>query len=117
MESSCSIKYRGRLGPDPEDNKSIRVLNRIVEWKPWGIQYEPDQRHAEVIVAQLGLESNSKTVTTPWTDRIGEAGIKAKGELPPALATRYRAITARGLYLRQDREDIQYAVKELSRHM
>ena len=29
----------------------------------------------------------------------------------------YRAVTARALYLSQDRSDIQYAVKELSRNM
>ena len=32
-------------------------------------------------------------------------------------ATHYRASTARGLYLSQDRTDIGYAVKELSRRM
>ena len=33
------------------------------------------------------------------------------------MATSYRAITARGMYLSQDRSDIQYAVKETSRSM
>ena len=37
-------------------------------------------------------------------------------KLNPVDATRYRAITARGIYLAQDRSDIQYAVKEISRH-
>ena len=32
-------------------------------------------------------------------------------------ATLYRALVARGIYLSQDRSDIQYAVKELSRKM
>ena len=33
------------------------------------------------------------------------------------MSTLYRAIVARGIYLSQDRSDIQYAVKELSRSM
>ena len=28
-----AVKFRGRLGPGPNDDKSIRILNRIVEWK------------------------------------------------------------------------------------
>ena len=33
------------------------------------------------------------------------------------MASIYRAVTARGIYLSQDRSDIQQAVKELSRSM
>ncbi len=32
-------------------------------------------------------------------------------------ATMYRALTARGVYLAQDRTDVQYAFKELIRNM
>ena len=38
-------------------------------------------------------------------------------ELPPAEATRYRAIGARCNYVQPDRPDIQYAVKEMCRLM
>ena len=37
--------------------------------------------------------------------------------LPSDMATRYRATTARLNYVASDRVDIQYAVKECSRHM
>jgi len=33
------------------------------------------------------------------------------------FATKYRAMTARGNYLAQDRSDIRFAIKGLSRHM
>ena len=26
------VTFRGRLGPEEEDDKRIRILNRIVEW-------------------------------------------------------------------------------------
>ncbi len=38
-------------------------------------------------------------------------------ELNRTDSTKYRALVARGMYLAQDRTDIQYAVKELSRAM
>ena len=38
-------------------------------------------------------------------------------ELSIEDATQHRALTARGNYLAQDRSDIQYAIKELSRGM
>ena len=41
-----------------------RVLNRIIRVCSLGWQYEPDQRHAEIIIKTLGLGS-SKPVKTP----------------------------------------------------
>ena len=55
IEERFEVKIRGRLGPSEGDGKSIRILNRVVEWTNSGISYEADQRHAEIIVKQLGL--------------------------------------------------------------
>ena len=38
-----------------------RVLNRILRWTPDGWEVEPDQRHADIIVHELGLQ-DAKTV-------------------------------------------------------
>ena len=38
------VKFRGRLGPSAMDDKSIRILNRVVTWTKEGIEYEADQR-------------------------------------------------------------------------
>ena len=54
------VKFRGRLGPNDNDDKSIRILNRIVEWTDNGIKYEADQRHAELIVKGLGFNDNEE---------------------------------------------------------
>ena len=93
---------------------SSAILNRVVTWDREGIWYEPDQRHADIIIRELGLKADSKGVVTP--------GEKVKGvveglELSDTEATMYRALTARGVYLAQDRSDITFAVKELSRSM
>ena len=48
-------KVKGRLGPGKTDEQSIRVLNRVIHWAPSGIEYEVDQRHAEIIVRKFGI--------------------------------------------------------------
>ena len=89
-------------------------MNRVFEWTLEGIIIEADQRHAELIVRDMGLNSKTNSVGTP--------GVKSKvegeeEEMSSDLSTLYRANVARGNYLSQDRSDIQYAVKELSRKM
>ena len=58
------LKDRGTLGPDRDDMKEIRILNRILRWTSTGLEYEADQRHAEILVQRLGLEQ-SRSVNTP----------------------------------------------------
>ena len=108
-----STKVKGRLGPGPKDQKTMRVLNRIVEWTDRGIRYEADQRHAEIICRELGYNDDTKGVVTP--------GLKLESDYNPELdmplneeeSSRFRAMAARANYLSQDRPDIQYATTEL----
>jgi hypothetical protein len=120
ISSKYEVKFRGRLGPDNEDDKSIRILNRIVEWTPHGIRYEADQRHAEIIIKDLNLdEENSKGVTAPSVKTTDEqlARINCSEEMSAPEGTAYRGISARANYLAQDRPDISFAAKGASRHM
>eukprot|EP00973_Karenia_brevis_P066489 9242322-Karenia_brevis.AAC.1 len=41
------------IGPEREDKKQVRVLNRTITYANGGIEYEPDPRHAELIVKDL----------------------------------------------------------------
>jgi len=59
------VKTRGRLGSGENDQKSVRILNRIITWNKDEIQFEADQRHAEIIVKQLGLKGSSNAMRTP----------------------------------------------------
>ena len=84
------------------------------------MEHEADPRHAEIIIKHLGLETDKKssTVVTPGikeTDKTAEKGDETL--LIGREATGYRAAVARCIYLSQDRTDIQYATKELSRKM
>ena len=112
IQERFEVKFRGRLGPGAEDDKSIRILNRVVEWSKEGIHYEVDQRHAELIVSQLGLSGSAKALSAPGKK---EDSNEEDEELTHEEATKYRALTARANYLSQDRSDIQFAVKELCR--
>ena len=130
LERCFSTKFEVKneyLGPGSHHQKSIRVLNRVLEWKEEGISYEADQRHAEIVIRELGLE-NSKPVTTPGSrdDAAKMGNLKIEGsidtdiggkELVGKEATMFRALVARLNYLAQDRPDLQFAVKEVARRM
>ncbi len=76
------------LGPREEHAKQIRVLNRVITWANGGIEYEPDQRHSEIIVKAMGVE---KAVSTPGSrDDAGKAG-------PPNVPTTTATSTRTGL--------------------
>ena len=63
MQEEYDVKNRGRLGPDKHDQKPITILNRCVEWRNDGIYYEPDPRHAEKIIEEMGVQGSSPGVT------------------------------------------------------
>ena len=65
ISNKFAVNFKARLGPEKEDDKVTRVLNRLVEWKPDGIYYEADQRHAEIIINELGLNKDKAGISTP----------------------------------------------------
>ena len=115
MNKRFENKHRGRIGPRPHDDKSIRILNRVVEWTDNGIEYEADQRHAEIIAKEMNLDENSRSLSTPGIK--GSIRYEDEEKLTREEARRYRGMVARANYLGQGRSDIQYSVKELSRNM
>ena len=132
------------LGPDPKRHiQEVRILNRVITWNDWGHGYEADQRHAELVVRDLGFEA-AKAVSTPGSKDDVNRALEANGydftlkdeltsakiaqeatvssiaegvELQDAEATRFRGLCARLNYLAQDRPDIRYACKEASCRM
>ena len=111
----------------------MRVLNRTVRWTDSGITYEPDQRHAEIIIKELHLFESSKNTTGPFRSvqrRSNPFGTPAVPENHVALqerengecvdkhdASRYRALSARLNYLSLDRPDLQFAAQQASCYM
>ena len=115
LAAKYELKMRGVMGSplNPGCTKEIVVLNRIVRWGGDGIEYEADPRHAEIIISELGLKG-SKAVATPG---VKCSTLDTAEPLAGREASQYRSLVARANYLAQDRMDIQYSVKELTRRM
>ena len=116
---------RGNLGgPSPKttngeptvEGVEARLLNRVVKVTREGWEFEPDQRHADLIVQELQL-TGANGVTSPGESDTREKMDEGCMELNSRDTTRYRAIAARANYLAADRPDLMYAVKELCRGM
>ena len=111
LNNTFPTKLRGILGTSDQHQKEIRILNRVLRITTGGLEYEPDVRHVETIIQELGLQG-SNGVNTPGTKQKFE---EEPRYLDAEQATRYRGLVARANYVAQDRADIQFAVKELAR--
>ena len=112
----------GSCGPDGHDGKDMVILNRVIRYvkdeeRP-RVEYEPDMRHADIIVKELGLE-NANGVDTPSEKRSVEQQHRdaASPLLSKEDAGRFRSLCMRAAYLAQDRMDIAEATKTLARNM
>ena len=56
MKGWFEVKVRARLGPEPNDDKEISVLVRAVRWKDWGIEYQADPKHRNIVLEQFGFD-------------------------------------------------------------
>jgi hypothetical protein len=85
---------------------AVRVLSSIVAVTSGGLDYEADQRHAEILIMDVGVDEGSKGITTPGSN--SEGGQDVRGEVKGNTnESRYRAVSAGGNYLGQDRMDMQ----------
>jgi len=117
MAKRYEVEFRARLGYGDTDGKAVTLLNRPIELSSGGITYEADQRHVEIISKDLQLGDKVRYTPSPYEKPKVQEIEHPTAELDPKMATMYRAVVARANYLCQDRSDIRYAVKELSRSM
>ena len=144
LEAHCECKVES-IGPGPDDAKELRVRGRMICFTKEGLRYEPDPRHVEAVVRDLGLEEAKPTLTL-WAreaDGRSEKGIGMKelrervgdqkqlmekkvtfmetneGEeaLDPDEKTVYMSLSARLNYLSPDRPDVTHSATELMRSM
>ena len=99
-----------------EEKLEARVLNRVLRVTPQGWEYEPDQRHIDMLIEGLGLQE-AKAVSTPGEDEKKWEVEENRQELPAAQARAFRGHAARLNYLATDRPDIAYSAKEVCRAM
>ena len=63
------------IGPDADQVRQGRVLNRVITWEDEGITWEPDPRHVEIVVQQMGL-TNAKPLLVPGVKPAAEKKVK-----------------------------------------
>ena len=102
------VQRKALLGPGANDDKHASILNRLISYRVGGekncMAMEPDPRHAEILVEELGLTSGSKAVNTPMekteANYVGTPLIGAE-------ATKYRSLCMRLGYMAQDAPRLQ----------
>ena len=89
------------LGPKSEKDcvDQIKVLNRIVTWEAEGITWEPDPRHAELVIEQLGL-TGGKPLKLPGAKEPTRRDKQSIEELEAEVASVHAALMAEGSGLR-----------------
>ena len=115
------VRCSGILGPGPQDDREVRILNRLMRWyTPYDagserIEFEADPRHMEILCAQVGLQpGKSKAVATPGV----KGNDPTEGPDAEGIGTReFRSAAMRACYLAADRPELQYAAKECARAM
>lgn len=126
LGSIYTVKLLSVIGAGSLEQEAV-ILNRIVlyiperEGRASRMELEADQRHVEVLLADLGLNTDrAKGVDTPRVKRSeAEAftGLERPSLITRELARIYRSGTMRLSYLSQDRADVQEAAKCLAQRM
>ena len=102
------------IGPKPDDQKELRVLNRTLRWCKDGLVLAANLRHGREVVDELGL-SKSKPASSPATvngaTRCQGDELKPLDEEGKRL---YQRIVAKLNYLAHDRLDLKYATSCLA---
>ena len=101
------------MGPEEGQKKEVKILSRIIRWTNEGLEYEADQRHADLLVKEMKV-TESKEVTTPIVSQNIEKE-EEDLEFDSHGATQYRSIAARVNYIASDRPDLQFACKVLTK--
>ena len=64
IQTEFEVKVRGRLGGGKDDDKCMRILNRIIRWTETGLRIEADPRHVEILINEMG-QNEANPVKTP----------------------------------------------------
>ena len=127
------------LGPEPEYDKEVSILNRVIRWCDDCLLYEADPRHVEKllrtadlekcnVLSTPGVKESSDLTCNAWFEESGlehgEVGALLGADLGPdnpefRLLDRdemrdYRSAVARCNYLAQDRFEIAFTTRNFA---
>ena len=101
------------LGPGRDEVRYAKFLGRIVHYHNWGIEIEADGRLVEGLLGEFDAGSTAEAETPGLKPEPESSGVA----MAPGDASRFRRGAANLNYLSQDRADMAYASKEISRRM
>ena len=99
------------IGPGQSGN----YLGRAISWESDGISIEGENKYLDTMILQWGLGNAGGLSTPGCNEDKRETG--GEEELCPRLTTAFRRSAAMANYMAQDRPDISFASKEVSRGM
>ena len=116
LKSWFDIKVRAILGSDGDDDEEVTILGRIVRWRDWGVEYEADPKHRNIVLEYFGFGGETKRLAYNGEKDDREEEWE-KEHLQKEEATAFRGLAARLNFLAQDCPDLQFAIKQCSREM
>ena len=101
------------LGLSEGEAAEGKFLGRIIRCTSRGLEWEADPKQVEGLLSECGLDCGHG-VETPGV----KVDLESEGELmSKSEASKFRRVAAKVNYLSQDRFDLAYASKELSKKM
>ena len=113
LRSAYELKRLGTLGFEEGDDREIHFLNRVIRvGKHSGrqaVSLEPDRRHVDLLIRELGPETTKGVDTPDVKNSVDQKMLEFKSPiLGKDLAKTYRSCVMRAAYLSQDRPDFTY---------
>ena len=96
LRSAYELKWLGTIGDEEGDSKEVHFLNRLIRCEQHqgasAILIEPDRRHVDLLVQQLGMQ-NAKGAKTPDVKKSVELQMQEARSpaLPKDQASLYRS--------------------------
>ena len=84
LESRFEVKSK-MLGSAVDEEKEGRVLNRVIRVTEDGWEYEPDQRHADIILEAMGMKKQKEYLRQLRMKRHGKKKATMKSYMPKRL--------------------------------
>ena len=101
------------LGTGTDEAKSSNFLGRVIHCRNWGLEVEADGRLVAGLLSEFDCESTAEAETPGMKPEPESSGVAmSAGDAP-----RFRRWAAKLNYLSQDRADMAFASKEISRRM
>ena len=117
LREEYDLRVDGSVGVE-EAKQEFCILNLLVriDERTGTIFYEPDPRHAEILLKDLNMET-CKPVKSPNEKLTAEALAKRRelDVVDPHRISQYRSLAMRAAFLAQDRPDLSETVKCLAR--